>query len=290
MKVVIVGSGGFIGSHLKKFLQGEGIQVLCASSANGTGIVPDTGILPDDFSIAPETDVIVYLAQSPYYNMAPERFSHLMNVNVLSAAKIAELGRRAKVKRFIYASTGNVYAPTFTPFSESSPLRKDDWYSLSKIHAEEVLSLYKNDMDLVIMRIFGVYGPGQTDKLVPKLLSSVLQGKEISIEKNPEDKSDLGGLKISLCYIDDIVEIISNLISKGGPSILNIAGNEAASLRQMVNVMGQFLGKKPVLTVAERCRRGDLIADISLLRSILNPQFTSLESGLKKTIEAMNQR
>lgn len=289
MKVIIVGSGGFIGNHLYKFLQGEGIQVLGASSADGTGIVPRTGVLPYDFSIAPETDAIVYLAQSPYYNMVPEKFSHLVNVNVVSAVKVAEIARRAKVRRFIYASTGNVYAPSFAPFSESSPLRKDNWYSLSKVHAEEVLSLYKNDMDLVIMRIFGVYGPSQIDKLVPKLLSSVLQSKEISIERNPEDQSDLGGLKISLCYIDDIVEIISNLISKGGPSVLNIAGNEATSLRQMVNVMGQFFGKEPVLTVAEHCRRGDLIADISLLKSILNPQFTSLESGLKKTIEAMSQ-
>ncbi len=287
MKVAIVGSGGFIGSHLNKFLQSEGIQVLGVSSADGTGIVPGTGILPDDFSIVPETDVIVYLAQSPYYNMLPEKFSHLVNVNVLSAVKIAELAHRAKVRRFIYASTGNVYEPSFTPFSESSSLRRDDWYSLSKIHAEELLSLYKNDMDLVIIRIFGVYGPGQTDKLVPKLLNSVMQDKEIFIEKNPENPSDLGGLKISLCYIDDIVEIMSNMIKKGGPSIINIAGNEAASLRQMANVMGQFLGKKPVLTVADRYRRGDLIADISLLKSILNPQFTSLESGLKETIETM---
>jgi nucleoside-diphosphate-sugar epimerase len=289
MKVVIVGSGGFIGSHLNKFLQSEGIQVLGASSADGTGIVPSTGILPDDFSIVPETDLIVYLAQSPYYNMLPEKFPHLVNVNVLSAVKTAELAHRAKVRRFIYASTGNVYEPGFTPFSESSPLRRDDWYSLSKIHAEEMLSLYKNDMDLIIMRIFGVYGPGQTDKLVPKLLNSVMQDKEIFIEKNPENPSDLSGLKISLCYIDDIVEIISNIIKKGGPSIINIAGNEPASLRQMANVMGQYLGKKPVLKVADRCRRGDLIADISLLNSILKPQFTSLESGLKETIETMRQ-
>ena len=285
MKVVIVGSGGFIGSHLQKFLQSEGIQVQGASSTDGTGIVPHTGVLPDDFSIAPGTDTIVYLAQSPYYNMVPEKFPHLVNVNVVSAVKIAELARRAKVRRFIYASTGNVYALSFAPFSESSPVRKDNWYSLSKVHAEEALSLYKNDMDLVVMRIFGVYGPGQTDKLVPKLLSSVLNDKEIFIEKNPEDPSDLDGLKISLCYIDDIVEIISHLISKGGPSILNIAGNKAASLRQIANLMGHLLGKEPVLTDADRCRRGDLIADISLLKRILKPQFTSLESGLKKTIE-----
>jgi len=233
----------------------------------------------ENFSVPPGTNAVIYVAQSPFYRQMPDMSWHLWNVNVVSAVKVAEIARKAKVERFIYASTGSVYSPAFEPLSETSPLQKDNWYLLSKVHAE---------MDLVVMRIFGVYGPVQTDKLVPKLLSSVLQGKEISIERNPEDQSDLDGLKISLCYIDDIVEIISSLISKGGPSILNIAGNEAVSLRQMVNVIGQFLGKEPVLTVVERCRRGDLIADISLLKSTLNPQFTSLESGLKKTIEAMS--
>lgn len=289
MKIVVIGSKGYIGENLVLSLKKKkAFDVQGFSSSKGDCIDPVTGILSESFSVPPETNAIIYLAQSPFYRQMPDMSWHLWNVNVVSAVKVAEIARKAKVERFIYASTGSVYSPAFEPLSETSPLQKDNWYLLSKVHAEEVLSLYRNDMDLVVMRIFGVYGPVQTDKLVPKLLSSVLQGKEISIERNPEDQSDLDGLKISLCYIDDIVEIISSLISKGGPSILNIAGNEAVSLRQMVNVIGQFLGKEPVLTVVERCRRGDLIADISLLKSTLNPQFTSLESGLKKTIEAMS--
>lgn len=288
MKVVVIGSGGYIGKNLVLSLKEKAFDVRPFSSSNGDCIDPTTGILSENFSVPSGTNAIIYLAQSPFYHQVPEMSWHLWSVNVVSAVRIAEMARKAKVERFIYASTGSVYSPAFEPLSETSPLRKDNWYLLSKVHAEEVLSLYRNDMDLVVMRIFGVYGPGQTDKLVPKLLSSVLQGKEISIERNPEDHSDLDGLKISLCYIDDIVEIIDSLISKGRSSILNIAGNEAVSLRQMVNAISQFFGKEPVLTVTERCRQGDLIADISLLRSTLNPQFTSFESGLKRTIEAIS--
>ena len=287
MKVAVIGSGGYIGKNLALSLKDKAFDVCCFSSSNGNCINPTTGILSENFSVPPGTNAIIYLAQSPFYRQVPDMSWHLWSINVVSAVRIAEMARKAKVERFIYASTGSVYAPAFDPLSETSPLRKDNWYLLSKVHAEEALSLYRNDMDLVVMRIFGVYGPGQKDKLVPKLLKSVLEEKEIWIERNPEDESDLGGLKISLCYIDDIVEIISSLISKGGPSTLNIASNEAASLRQMVNTIGQFLGKEPVLTVAERCRQGDLIADISLLKSTLNPQFISLESGLQKTVQAI---
>jgi len=287
VKVAVIGSGGYIGRNLVPALKEKAFDVQALSSSNSDYIEPATGVLSENFSVTSGTDAIVYLAQSPFYRQVPDMSWHLWNVNVVSAVKIAELARRANVKRFIYASTGSVYVPSFKPLSETSPLSGDNWYSLSKIHAEEALSLYRNDIDLTIMRIFGVYGPGQTDKLVPNLLNSALHGKEITIDRNPENSSDLDGLKISLCYIEDIVEIISSLISKSGLPILNIAGNEATSLRQLVNEIGLFLDNKLALRVTDRYRQSDLIADISLLKGVLNPQFTSLECGLKKTIEQL---
>ncbi len=94
-------------------------------------------------------------------------------VNVHSAVAIAEHARRAGAKRFVYASTGNVYAAGFAPFSEAAPVRRDDWYALSKVHAEEALALFRPQLDVVIARLFGVYGPGQKGRLVPNLLASV---------------------------------------------------------------------------------------------------------------------
>jgi UDP-glucose 4-epimerase len=285
MKVLIIGSGGYTGRRLQAFLRAEGLHVRGVSSADGTGIDPRTGLLPDDFVIAGGTDAVVYLAQSPHYHVMPEMFWHLLNVNVTSAVKVAESARKAKVGRFLYASTGSVYEASFAPLSESSPLRRDDGYALSKVHAEEALSVYRDAMDVVVMRIFGMYGPIQTGKLVPKLFDSVLKGKEISIERNPTDESDLDGLRISLCYIEDTVEIVSGLIKKGGLACINVAGNEAVSIRKLATLMGHLLRKTPKFKIADRYRRFDLIADNSLLKRVLNPAFTSLEAGLKQTFE-----
>jgi len=286
LKVLIVGSGGFIGTRLRIFLQAEGFQVCGASSADGTGIDPHTGLLPDDFTVASGTNAVVYLAQSPYYHKVPESFSHLLNVNVTSAVMVAESARKAKVRRFIYASTGNVYEGSFASLSESSPLRRDDVYALSKIHAEEALSFYRDYMDVIVMRIFGIYGPMQTGKLVPKLMESVLADREIILERNPVDQSDLDGLKISLCYIDDVVEIAGALIRKGGPPCINVAGNKVAGIRRIAMLIGRHLNRNPKFRLVERYRPFDLIADISLLKRALNPRFTSLTTGLKQTVES----
>lgn len=285
MKVAVIGSGGYIGRNLVLSLKEKAFDVRAFSSSNGNCIEPTTGVLSENFSVPPGTNAIIYLAQSPFYHQVPDMSWHLWNVNVASTVKVAELARRANVERFIYASTGSVYVPSFKPLSETSPLQRNSWYALSKVHAEELLSLYRNDIDLTIMRIFGIYGPGQNDKFVPKLLKSVLEEKEIGIERNAEDPSDLDGLKISLCYIDDVVKMLSSLIMKEGPPYINIAGNEVVSVRKVATIIGRCLKKKPTFKILDKYRQFDLIADISLLQQTLNPHFTTLESGLKKTIE-----
>jgi len=286
MKTIIIGSEGFIGKRLTRFLEGQGVDVQGFSSSVPGSIDPGTGILSDDFTIPHGTGAVVYLAQSPYCHRVPEMSSHIINVNVVSAVRMVELARRANVKRFIYTSTGSVYQSSFESLSETAPLRRDDWYVLSKVHAEEALSLYRNAMDITVTRLFGIYGPGQTGKMIPKLLNSLLQGGDIYIEKNPLDASDMNGLKVSLCYIGDVVRILAELLLRNGPDYLNIAGKEAVSVRQIAASMARHLGKEPKFKLLDRCRHFDLIADITLLEKILSPAFTPFETGLGNTAEA----
>jgi nucleoside-diphosphate-sugar epimerase len=211
---------------------------------------------------------------------------HLWNVNVASALKFAEASRKAAVKKFIYASTGNVYANSFDPLSENSPLRRDNCYSLSKIHAEEALLLYNDYFDLSLLRIFGIYGYQQSGKLIPNLYNSIKQGKTIFLGTNPNDQDDVSGLKISLCFIDDIVRIISDLLKVSKIPILNIAGEQIISVREIASSICNHLKLPFNCELTDKPRQFDLIADISLLKSIVKPTFTSFESGLKKTLES----
>jgi nucleoside-diphosphate-sugar epimerase len=290
MKAVILGSGGFIGSNLSRFLKKKGIEIHSFSSSDREGINPDTGLISDHFSIPKATSTVVYLATSPFYRKVPGRLSHILNVNLISAVKVAEISRQAKVERYIYASTGNVYAPSFTPLDEGSPLRRDNWYSLSKIQSEEALALFRKDMEIIVVRPFGVYGPGQTNRLVPNLLKTLLTEKEIYLEKNPDDPSDLDGLRISLCYIDDAVEMLYKLMIGGGPAYLNIAGDKAVSIRKIATLLGKYVKKKVRFEISEKCRHFDCIADISLLKRTLQPKFTALNDGLQEMVDRANDR
>lgn len=292
MKVLIFGVKGFIGEHLFKYLELEGIDVYGVSSSQPHTIDPETGILSQIFSIEPDTDVVVYLSQSPFYRQAPEQVNHLFNVNVLSAVEVAKLAIKANVKKFIYTSTGNVYSPSFESLLETSPLNRNNWYSLSKIHAEEALNLFRNDMEIVITRIFGVYGEGQENKLIPNLIHSVASKKEIFIDKNPLDKTDLEGLKISLIYIQDLVEIMKYMIIDNEQKFnqtINLSSNETLSIREMINIVSQKLDKIPNCNLLDKYRTGNLIADISLLKKCINYQLTPFEIGVQKMLNQFNQ-
>ena len=284
MKIVVFGAGGYIGRHItEKFRQIE-MEVICYSNSVSGVFDHTTGLLSDNLTISSDVDCVIYLSQSPFYRQMPEKADHLWGVNVVSAMKVAELSRQSGVCRFIYASTGNVYSPSFSPLNEGCPVRRDDWYALSKVHAEEALALYKKDMSITAARIFGVYGPTQSDKLVPNLVKSVRAGVPIKLAPKPNEGED-GGLRVSLCYIDDIVEIFTQLLDQKAPDVINVAGPEVLSVRHIAQVVGDQLGISPHFELGSQPRAFDLVADMTKLVEIYNPKFTPFAEGIKRTLE-----
>jgi len=285
MKVLVMGSSGYLGRHLVANLSQAGLDVAKASSTTESGIEPKSGLLPVEYIIPNGTETIVYLSQSPRYRELPTSADHVLSVNALSPIRLALLAKSAGVKRFIYLSTGTVYEPSFDSIAEDALLRRDGWYSLSKIHAEEGLSLFRDDIEVNVIRLFGIYGPGQTDRLVPNIANSILNGRVIKLHPHGNEGADTGGLNISLCYVDDAVDCLRHLVLNGGPSFLNLASPTPTSVRDIAGLIGQNLGVQPHFEIDQRKRDTDLIANTSLLNSIYPHSYISLEDGLKRTLD-----
>jgi UDP-glucose 4-epimerase len=284
MKVLIVGSRGYIGRNLVKKLTDLNIKVIEESSSLSELFDPISGIVFDSFSIPSDTKCIVYLSQSPYYRQQPEKIEHLWGVNTLSPIKIANMARLSGVKKFVYASTGNVYSPSFSTLSEKDPIRRDDWYALSKIHAEECLLNFSNDMEIVCTRLFGIYGPNQTNKLIPNLINSVKSKIPINLELQPGSLNY--GLNISLCYIQDVTDILANIATSqlGTSEVINIAGNETLNIGEVAREIGCLLNIKPLIKLSKSHRNFDLISNNTKLVNLYNPIFTPFKVGIKETL------
>jgi nucleoside-diphosphate-sugar epimerase len=282
MKVLVVGARGFVGTRLVEHLGASGHSVVAVSSRDGTGLDAQTGLPAPSFHVPAGTGAVIYLAAARWKRGGT--VPNLFAVNVLSAITAAELARRAGAERFVYASSGSVYEPGFEAAKESSPLRRDDWYALSKLHAEEALALCRGAMHVTIARIFGVYGPGQRDRLVANLIESVRYGRPIVLHPRAGEEGPTDGLRVSLGYVDDVAAVLARLSTEGGPEVLNVAGGEVVGLRDIAVAIGTRLGVAPVFETSSTPRSFDLVADIDLLRRTLAPRLTAFEVGVARTV------
>ncbi len=285
VRIAVIGSGGYVGAHLCRALRAAGDAVLAYSSAAAGGIDRHSGLLPADFELPREVEAVVYLAQSPWVTRGSENPGHVLAVNVVSAVVAATAAQRAGAARFVYASTGNVYAPSFEALAEDAPVRTDNWYSLSKVHAEQALALCATPGFTVhSLRLFGVYGPGQTDRLVPRIVERVARGEAITLAPGTGDAHESGGLRLSVTYIDDLTAVIAQVARRGGPGLLNVAAPQVVSILDIAQAAGRLLAREPVFEPAAQARAGDLVADTRLLQRTFEPRFRSFQAGLESML------
>ena len=95
MNVVIIGAAGFLGETLSKYIVEAGHRVSGFDITKPSLSLPGFSyhkldILKDKLNIFSNTDVVFYLAQSPFYREFPLEADHLFAVSVMGAVKAAE--------------------------------------------------------------------------------------------------------------------------------------------------------------------------------------------------------
>jgi UDP-glucose 4-epimerase len=112
-------------------------------------------------------------------------------VNVLGAIRVAHAAIEVGARRFVFASSATVYGEVCSGLlTESSPTDATTLYAETKLLAEQNLRLLSQSiqMELVILRLAHLYGPGQaSDRSVPSLIlqswrSSHAEGGKGSIQ------------------------------------------------------------------------------------------------------------
>jgi UDP-glucose 4-epimerase len=286
MKILITGASGFIARNLISYLLLEtdntifGISRSASeiSHTNYIEIIGDLTTIDFNTSMPNDTDVVIHLAQSVNYRNFPEQSQDVFNVNTQSTFRLLEWSRQHAVKRFIFASTGNVYSPKIYLLHEDDVCIPTSFYAASKLSAEHLVSQYGNYFSPVILRFFSVYGPGQKGMLIPNLIASVLEGKKITLAENK-------GLVISPIFIDDCVKFIYEFCRielKSDQAIFNVAGNEILSLRQIVDLISDKYKSLPNIEITNN-KPVYLIGSNDKLKLSLNiKEFTSFYNGISK--------
>ena len=280
MRIAVTGVTGFIGSYLAPALADDGNEVfaLVRRPDNVTahdGVVPVECDLSRPVDIGLEVDAIVHLAQANV--PLPDGSRELFRVNTASTLELLDWGRRIGAERFVYASSGSIFGLGEGPVTEETTRRSDDLYAVTKEMAERLVDSYASFYrSTTVLRPFAPYGPSQTGRMVPGLIQRVREGAPVTL-------NDQGSPRMTPMYVEDTVRAFAGALDLDGHHVLNVAGDEVVSIRELAELIGEALGREPLFESSGR-PSGDLVAHNRRMHEVLRlGPLVPLAEGIRAT-------
>jgi nucleoside-diphosphate-sugar epimerase len=313
-KTLVTGGAGFIGLFLARRLHERGHEVHLLDNFSrgvmdadlhdfscqpGVQIIRADALNQNEMAMLPvEYEVIYHLAAIIGVAHVIKRPYAVLWDNLAMLSNLLLLARRQRnLRRFVFASTSEVYAGTLEAFGmriptpEDTPITLPDLkrprtsYMLSKIYGEAMCR--HSEVPFTIIRPHNLYGPRMgLSHAIPELLKKshdAPEGDEIPVFSPNHQRT--------FCYIDDAVELIrlSAEAPQGEGATLNV-GNQRPeiSISDLVALVLKTTGKKQGIkrdadtpgSPQRRCP--DMTATFQLTG--YEPKV-SLEDGILKTYE-----
>ncbi|MCU1635165.1 MAG: UDP-glucose 4-epimerase, partial [Cryobacterium sp.] len=199
MAWLVTGGAGYIGSHIVRAFQAEGIDVVVMDdlSSGHEEFVPEgvafaRGTLLDEDLVRrtlTEYDVagVVHVAGFKYAGVSVQRPLHTYEQNVTATAILLRAMQDAGVGNIVFSSSAAVYGtPTTDIVTEDTPKNPESPYGESKLIGEWLLRDQGVAAGLrhTSLRYFNVVGSGSPDlrdtsphNLVPMVFRALLEGR-----------------------------------------------------------------------------------------------------------------
>ncbi len=278
MKVLVTGAGGFIGTHLIERLAPEHeVYALARHPLD----LPSVRWIAHDLTqpleradLPREIDAVIHLAQSRHYREFPEQATDIFNINIRSTFELLDYARQIGVSHFMYASSGGIYGRKDDDFIETDQVNPLNFYLASKYVSEVIIAPYRQFFHTLVCRFFFVYGAHQNpNMLIPRLVRSIMQGQPVILQGSD-------GIRINPTYVGDAVEAFSQALTVDGQHIVNIAGPQILSLREIANIIGACIGREPIFEVQEVENPNHLVGDITRMKVLISEPKTSFADGV----------
>lgn len=314
MKILITGIAGFIGSNFAKQFKAEfpdstivGIDDFSSGRKEALidgiefyeGSITDKELLEKIFSTH-KLDYVFHFAAIPRVSYSVENPIETTDANVTGAVSVLTVAKNYGAKKVILSSSSSVYggAKTLpTKENESLPDPKSP-YAAQKLCDEIFAKIFSNlyDIDVVCLRYFNVFGPGQYgDSPYSTVVSAWLESLYFPNNKKAFIEGD-GTNSRDFCYVDNVVS--ANILAmksdkKFNGECFNIAHGDRTTINEVKNLIEEYTGKKLDLE-ARSPRVGDVShthADITKAKKWFKyePKI-GFKDGLKKTIEWFEDR
>lgn len=311
-RALVLGAGGFIGSHMVKQLKSEGYWV------RGVDIkFPEfSKTKADDFIIGDLTkyDFVLSIVNYGYdeiyqfaadmggagYIFTQENDANIMqnsasiNLNILKAQLLFNQKNKINSTKIFYSSSACIY-PDYKQLNTNNlglkeidayPANPDSEYGWEKLFSERLFLSYNKNykIPVAIARYHNIYGPEGTWNGGKEKAPAAICRKVIQATNNLEIWGD-GEQTRSFLYIDECIEATRRLMKSNFIGPVNIGSEEMVTINELVNIICSIENKDLIkvhidgpLGVRGRNSNNDLI------KKYLDWNYSmKLKDGIKET-------
>ena len=259
MRYLVTGGAGFIGSQLVNRLLTMKVGNVRAFDNETRGHFRSTlrphlesirGDVrePSDLRRAMQgCDGVFHLAAEATVMGCEHRPVDAHEVNATGTLNVLRIARELGVSRVVVSSSREVYGEVSElPVNESAPIRPKNVYGASKAAAEAYCAWSSSALQIAVLRLSNVYGPGDRDRVIPRFIADAQKNRPLTV---------YGGSQIiDFVWIDHVVEAFVR-----------------AGLRSRV-VGSLNVGSGEGVTIGEAARRVIQLCDSSSPSNILAPR------------------
>jgi nucleoside-diphosphate-sugar epimerase len=236
---LVLGGGGFIGRWLVRSLLARGAQVtvISRSGADEPGAEWHTADLRSveiaPIVVARRIDTVFDLAGSADAPGSIHAPLSDLDSNGGQTVRVLEALRHVPTPPlYVYGSSAAVYGRVaHLPIAEDDPVAPLSPYAVSKLAAEQYLSLYRrvHGQPGIALRFFSVYGPGQRKQAIFDLLRQAQEpGPELHVRAPADVTRDF-------IFVRDVVEAAVDVAERapGHGEVYNVASGVETSMEDL---------------------------------------------------------
>jgi UDP-glucose 4-epimerase len=299
MKIIVTGGAGFIGSHIVDayIARGHSVAVIDnLSTGDRKNLNPKARFYKGDVSDRAfiyrvfkkeRPQIVNHQAALASLRLATKEPEMLVDANIAGTMNVLLASGRAKIKRFIFASSCSVLGhPEKLPATESTPIDPLSPYAYSKYANETMIEFYAkwHKFPFVIFRYPNVYGPRQSAKgeagIIPIFVGLMRKNKRPHIFGDGSKTRDY-------IYVTDVVSAHMKALTKAGNMILGLGTSKETSDQEIFDQIEKNMGTgiRPVYEPFRTWEAMHVSMNAARAKKVLGwKPHTHVREGVAKTV------
>lgn len=288
MKVIVFGGSGFLGSHVADALTEAGQEVTIFDSAKSKFLKKKQNMIIGDIldqrlvnKAVEGKDIVYNFAGIADINECAKKPLDTVKYNVLGNSIILEASRKARIKRYLFASSSYVYS-TYGSF-----------YKSSKQACELFIHSYSEKFGLAytILRYGSLYGDRADDRnTIHRILKQAILKKKILYHGTGEEVREY-------IHVRDAAELSVKMLSaEYRNKNVMLSGPTAMRYRDILEMINEILGSKIKISYCKKS--SDTHYKLSpfnyrkpeIGRKIFNNHYIELGVGLLECMEEISRK